>query len=332
MEENTEMNIDAILEKVPFVGSAIVVKNDKTVYSKAFGKADNEHDNEITTVFRIASDTKQFTAAAIMLLDEQGKLSVKDTLDKYFPTYSHGKEITLHQLLCMRSGLMDYTDLMAYDIPDENGNYQYALTDDDAEENEARILKMAFEQELVFTPGSQYKYCNTNYFLLAKIIEQVSGMTYEEFLTKNIFEPLEMKATGFYDSYAVEGMVVAQPMREMSLSRFFLPPSASLGAGDMLSNAVDLQKWVKVFEGGSILSDDIIKAMTTNYSGEDDAIAYGYGWMIADDGIYHGGTLLPYNSAIYILPDEKTSVILLSNDSHSDMTGVAKQIKNEVTK
>ncbi len=324
-EESPEQKIDNMLENEHFLGVAFAVKNGEVIYDKSFNPKDDGQLFDSKTVFRIASVTKQFTAGAVMLLQEQGKLSVNDTLDKYFPDYRYAKEITLHHLLCMRSGIKNYTDLIMYAQTEDD--IQHRLTDN-AEQNKAAIMDLVFQQELNFTPDEKYKYSNSNYFLLADIIRQVSGMTYEEYLTENIFKPLHMTATGFYDSYELQNTVIAQPTS--SVQDYFNLPAMSFGAGDILSNAEDLLKWLKTFEGGSIFSDDSIQAMTTNYSGDNDSEEYGYGLMIKSDGIYHGGNLPSYTAAVYTSPKNKYSVILLSNEASAKLITFMNQIRYEL--
>lgn len=318
-EKNIETKIDDILDG-NLTGFVFVVKDGESVYSKGFNKGDDHQQFSSDTVFRIGSDTKQFTATGIMLLQEQGKLSVNDTLDKYFPEYSHGKEITLHNLLSMHSGLTDYSDYFA----------QLNLTVDNEAQNKANILQFILDADLISKPNEIFQYNNSNYFLLAEIIERVSGMTYEEYITENIFKPLDMKSTGIYKNYEKDGAVIAKPLYPTGAEDDFNKPGATFGAGDIMSNADDLAKWLKAFEGGSILSDESIKAVSTSYSTENDSYEYGYGWFISNNGIYHGGNISEYSAMLFTSPEEKYSIIILSNEISGNLANLSTAIRYEL--
>ena len=315
---DSETKIDEILSG-NMTGFAAVIKDGEMIYGKGFNKGDDKQQFNSGTVFRIGSDTKQFTAASIMLLQQQGKLSVNDTLEKYFPDCKNGKNITLHNLLTMHSGLTDYSNYFA----------KLNLTKDETE-NKAAILKFILAEDLIDPPNGVFTYNNSNYFLLATIIEQVSGMTYEEYLTENIFNPLDMKSTSVYKDYEKDGAVMAKSVCPRGADDFFNIPASTMGAGDIMSTADDLAKWLKIFEGGSILSDESIEAMSTSYSTEDDMYEYGYGWFIAKDGIYHGGNLSEYSSMIFTSPDEKYSIILLSNENSGTLANLSTAIRYEL--
>ena len=318
--ENTdsEKKIDEIFTNGKFTGFAAVVKNGETLYGKNFNKDGISDEFDSKTLFRIGSDTKQFTAAAIMLLQQDGKLSVNDTLEKYFPDCKNGKNITLHNLLSMHSGLTDYSDYFA----------KLNLTQN-ADENKAAILKFILAEDLIDEPGGVFTYNNSNYFLLAQIIENVSGMTYEEYLTENIFKPLGMDSTRIYKSYS-DTETIAQPLYPQGADNFFNIPYATTGAGDIMSNADDLAKWLKVFEGGSILTDESIEVMSTSYSTENDMYEYGYGWFISKDGIYHGGNLSEFSSFLFTSPDKKYSIIILSNENSGTLADFGTAIRYEL--
>lgn len=317
---SSEDKINDMLEKDNYSGIVLAVKDGEYVYTKGINNNGQTFDTK--SVFRLASVSKQFTAAGIMLLQEQGKLSVSDTLDKYFPEYSHAKELTIHNLLTMHSGIPDYMD--NYDILSGK-----ILTDDIAE-NKKIIMEHIFSQDLIFQPNERYKYSNSNYFLLAHIIEQLSGVSHEEFITENIFKPLEMTSTGFFDSYSVEDAQVVTPDIVSYDTEALNKPSITFGAGDIMSNADDLAKWLKVFEGGSILSDETIEAMSTSYSSEDDEEQYGYGFMIGSDGIYHGGNLPDFTTVVYTSPENKYSIIMLCNKGTNTIFPLMNNIRYEL--
>ena len=317
--ESDERKIDEVMAGYDFSGFMAVVKNGECIYAKDFNQALDGQELASDTVFRIGSDTKQFTAAGIMLLQQKGRLSVKDTLDKYFPEYSYGREITIHDLLDMHSGLDDYSNHFG----------DLGLTDN-AEKNKENILKYMLEAEPINEPKEVFTYNNGNYFLLATIIEKVSGMAFEEYLTENIFKPLGMDSTSLYKDYEKDGAVIAKPLHPTGAEDYFNMPGVTFGSGDVMSSAGDLMKWLKVFEGGSILSDESIEAMTASYSNEDDMYEYGYGWFISSEGIYHGGNLSEYAAMIFTSPKDKNSIILLSNQNAALLSNISTSVRYEI--
>jgi CubicO group peptidase (beta-lactamase class C family) len=159
-------------------GVFMVTKNGKAIYKKAFGKSNLELNTDLTTdhVFQIGSMTKQFTAIAVLMLEEQGKLSVADTISKFIPDYPSGNKITIHHLLTHTSGIKDFTKMKT-------------LRDIAQKEMTPQMMVDFFKNEPVdFAPGEKFDYNNSGYVLLGYIIELVSGETYEDFIEKRIFE------------------------------------------------------------------------------------------------------------------------------------------------
>ena len=183
--EEIKTHIENAIKKNKFEGIVYLTKNGSVVYESATGKDEKENDLTVGSNMYIGSLSKQFCATAIMMLKEQGKLSVDDTLDKYFPEYQYGEKITIKNLLTMRSGIVNTTPETTF------------LNDISDEITVKTITDCIFKQPLNFEPDTSFEYSNSNYFLLACIVEQVSGQNYYDFLRKNIFEPLEMTNTGF---------------------------------------------------------------------------------------------------------------------------------------
>ena len=179
-------DMEQTIEQNEFEGVVYAVENGKPVASYAKGTLENGKEITLDSPMPLGSVSKQFCAAAIMLLRDQGKLSVSDTLDKYYPDYAEGKKLSLHNLLSMRSGIPELTE-------ENSGVVKDNATE---EENVASIKKWLFSQPLMFEPDSEFVYTNTNFFLLADIVEQVSGKKYVDFLSENFFEPLGMTHTG----------------------------------------------------------------------------------------------------------------------------------------
>src|SRR5271155_3674370 len=176
-------------------GCAVAVyRNGRIIYTKGYGLANIEDDVPITpqTVFDIGSTSKQFTAASILLLEKQGKLSVNDDVRKYIPELpDYGKKITILELLNHTSGLRDYLTLMSL----AGINLDGVTTDDDA------LALIVRQRALNFAPGSEWLYSNTGFFLLSVIVKRVSGKTLREFAAENIFTPLGMAHTQYRDSH-----------------------------------------------------------------------------------------------------------------------------------
>lgn len=303
--------IDELATEYEFNGVVYATQNGKVLCQGGYGIANTEEDKEITvdTLFSIGSVSKQFCASAVLLLQEQGKLSVNDTVEKYFPDYTVAKDITLHQLLTMRSGIRDYLnrDLSYIDQPYPTDHYE--LSDKfTAEENQTIILNWLYTQRLKFTPGTKHSYSNTNYLLLAIIVEKASGMSYNDFLRENIFKPLEMTNTGFYIDLA-NSPDLAEECSPYGENAAGYIKGMNSGAGDLVSNVKDLDKWCTALKNGTLLSEESYKAMTTAYDG------YGYGIEVNEDGrLYHNGRLSSYVSELITYPEKGLNIIAITND------------------
>ena len=179
--DEVKTQLDTVLSDNGFKGIVSLTQKGQTIYQYVNGNDDNDKPLAIDASMPIGSVSKQFCAACIMLLCDQNKLSIDDTLEKYFPEYQYGKKMTIKNLLNMSSGISNYLELVDPSTMGTN------------EEDNVSIIKNAiFNEELRFEPGNDYAYSNSNYFLLAEIVEQVSGVPYHEFLRKNFFEPFEM--------------------------------------------------------------------------------------------------------------------------------------------
>lgn len=306
-----------------YKGEVYITKDSKPVFKCGTGKTANSKGTKINekTAFCIASVTKQFTAAAILQLREKGLLSLDDTIDLYFPDYKQGKKITIHNLLSMRSGIPDYiyedNDVKAKFKVKKHANYK---------KNRRQIEKWIFRQKLVFTPDKYMQYSNSNYLLLAEIVEQVSGMGWGKYIRKHFFNPLGMKHSGFLETYNKKRKNFAWPLKGIA-AEYLSYNGASFGTGDIISTAKDLAKWLDALDGGQVLSKESFKLMTTSYSNDADlAHGYGYGLMISDSGRYfHTGAITSYNSLVAVDKTTRCHLIMLTNTNAGNLETLARK-------
>lgn len=301
---DVKTKLDQALSNEKFLGVVQITKGNDVIYQYADGDDDNGNPFTIDASMPIASTSKQFCAAAVMLLSEQNKLSVDDTLDKYYPEYKYGKKITLRHLLTMGSGIPNYYQVFV----------DPSMLGSDEAENVKKMKEELFKAELNFDPGDDFEYSNSNFFLLADIVEQVSGVPYHEFIRKNIFEPLEMTHTGFVEEIS-ENPEWASALSKTELLNETVCPGLAKGAGDIVSNAEDMDKWMHGLSGGKVISSDTFKQMTEDineYSSED--YCYGLSHM-PYEGVGHVGQIEPHFGTVdYMNPDRGIYLFAASND------------------
>ncbi len=294
-----EKTLEETLDLYGFEGMLYAVKDGKAVASFAKGTLENGETITMDTPMPLGSVSKQFCVAAILLLQEQGKLSVDDTLDKYYPAYSKGSKISLKNLLSMRSGIPSFTE-----TPDL---IDLVTVDNTEEENISEVKKWIFDQELDFEPDNGYTYSNSNFFLLGDIVEQVSGKKYIDFLRENFFTPLGMTHTGSI----CELNSSPDWAQGITYQKITLQPGITKGAGDLISNATDMAIWLDALYNGKAISKESYQEMTTNYT---TGTPYGYGMSLeVIGGVGHGGTIGIYNSYSYINEDNNFVLFMVSN-------------------
>ena len=274
------------LEGVGFSGIVGVEHEGAPVLVRGYGMADREHGRPVTpdTVFCTGSITKQFTAAAILALQEEKKLSVQDGIERFFPDVPEDKRaITLHHLLTHSSGLLD----------PNAGDYDLVATKD-------WVLAQALHCELEWPPGSGYAYRNVNFSLLGMIVERVSGEPYEEYLHKRLFERADMRSTGYWlPHFAPEAMAIGYRDGEpwgTTMSHAMLPdgPCWTLRAnGGIQSTVGDMLRWDHALRGAQVLSAESVAMLQTPYVSEGGGSFYGYGWSIQEAP--GGGKLVAHN-------------------------------------
>jgi CubicO group peptidase (beta-lactamase class C family) len=296
-----------------FNGSILVAEEGKIIYEKGFGMANMEWaiPNQPDTKFRIGSVTKQFTAALVLQLVEEGRIKLDGKITDYLPDYRKdtGEKVTIHQLLNHTSGIPSYTnrpELMA-----EISRNPYAVAD---------FVKKFASGDLEFEPGSKFSYNNSGYSLLGAIIEKVTGKTYETVLTERIFKPLGMTNSG-YDKHSALLQKRAsgyQKTPDGFVNAAYLDMSIPYAAGSIYSTVEDLFKWDQSLYEDKILSADSKRLMFTPGLAN-----YGYGIRISDQPIGktdrrtkiigHGGAINGFNSMITRAVEKRQTVIILDN-------------------
>lgn len=287
----------------------LVLKDGKPLLRKGYGLADLEAHTPVTptTDFRLASVSKQFTAAAILLLAQDHKLTLDDSIRHWLPTLPASTDkVTLRQLLSHTGGLIDYEDLMP-------ANQSAQLNDQD-------VLRMlSATPRNYFAPGTAYRYSNSGYVLLGLVVEKASGKTLQDFLAQRIFQPLHMDHTLLYvhDDKSVPNRAYGYSWTKGRWLRTDQDlTSATRGDGGIYSNIDDLARWDAALYDDRLLSDASRKAAFSPHAkvtGEPYQASYGYGWRITGDTLWHSGESIGFRNVIVRWPKQHLTVILLSN-------------------
>ncbi|HEY7416660.1 MAG TPA: serine hydrolase domain-containing protein [Ktedonobacteraceae bacterium] len=316
--------LDQLANNGDLTGSVLVARGDTVLLSKGYGLADEDLQipNTPQTRFRIGSNTKQFTAMAILLLQEQGKLHVQDHLCLYITECPQDwQPITLHHLLTHTSGIEDYIN--SPDFPPLIG------TPATPEQLIARFKK----QPLLFKPGTRWSYSNSGYTLLGYIIEKVSGESYATFLEDHIFGPLQMHDTG-YDTNNPQPPAHATGYLSEHHKPVYLDMSEFYAAGALYSTVEDLYKWDQALLTHQLVSQQTMDAMFKVYIPCPDGgcalssdQGYAYGWFVADESnhrlIYHWGRIDGFRTSNGFYPEDNVVVVLLSNLETTDVWGIS---------
>lgn len=288
-----------------FTGTVLVARDDKVLLNKGYGHANREWGipNGPDTKFRIASITKQFTAAAVLVLAERGKLKIDDKISAYIPdSPAAWKDVTVFHLLTHTSGIPDLTRF-------ENFPEIQAIPT-----TAAKSIASFRNEPLEFTPGERFSYSSSGYILLGFLIEQVSGQSYDRFLQDAIFTPLGMKDSGYDRNAAVlarraSGYTVTKEGVE---NAEYVDMSLPYAAGALYSTTQDLLRWQRALYGGKLLSSQSLKTMTTVYKDEN-----ALGLEVMDRTgvreISHTGHIQGFRSFIGRYPATGVDVIILGN-------------------
>ncbi|HEY1874119.1 MAG TPA: serine hydrolase domain-containing protein [Steroidobacteraceae bacterium] len=309
-QPDTAARIDALMQDYAAAvpgASVLVLRDGVPVFRRAYGLADLEQHVAATpaTNYRLASMTKQFTAAAVLALTEDGRLSLDDPARKWLPSLPPATDgITIRHLLTHTSGLIDYEDL----IP--------AATTQQV--HDADVLHLLESQNrLYFAPASGYRYSNTGYALLALIVARASGEDFASFLRARIFMPLGMRDTLAYEAgvssvtqrafgYSYERSAWRRTDQSVT--------SAVLGDGGVYSSIDDLAKWDAALYDERLLSArSLALAFTPATATDDPAVRYGFGWRISGETLWHSGETVGFRNVIVRYPRRHFTVIVLTN-------------------
>lgn len=323
-----EKYLNVAVETGKFSGAILIARDGKVLMSKGYGLASRELNvpNTPQMKFRIGSLTKQFTAMAVMILQERGKLSVRDSVCKYVPDCPQGwAEITVHHLLTHTSGIQDllsfpdFRQTMALPSP------------------VAQTVERFKNKPLDFKPGTKFKYSNSGYVLLGYIIERVSGQSYEAYLQENIFEPLKMSNSGNdHNDLIIKNRAAGYVKRDGAIINApYIDMSIPTGGGSLYSTVEDLFLWDQGLYTEKLVTKKSLAAMFTPYTTADWGDGAAYGWFIGKDKSNHEymgflGGINGFAAHIMRYPKEKALVVVLSNFSFAPVTDIESDLADIV--
>jgi CubicO group peptidase (beta-lactamase class C family) len=299
--------MDACVAVDHFSGTVHVTRDGSVLFSAGYGLANAEHQvpNGPQTKFRLGSITKQFTAMAILILQERGKLAVEDPVGEYLDDAPEAWErVTIHHLLTHTSGIHSYT---------ADPDYRARMTHPETVKSMFARFK---DRPLDFRPGEKFAYSNSGYFVLGAIIERITGTSYEAFLKEEIFDPLGMTDTGYDHPATILPRRASGYVRkgdgDVLENAEYLDMAQPYAAGSLYSTVLDLAKWDQALRDGKLISESSLARMFTPEKND-----YAYGWSVATRGghkeIGHGGGINGFATQILRYPDEKLCAVVLCN-------------------
>jgi CubicO group peptidase (beta-lactamase class C family) len=297
--------IRSLAAKKQFMGAVLVARGNDILLDKGYGLANVEWNipNSPKTRFRLGSITKQFTAAAILLLQERGTLNVNDKVKKYMPDAPAAwDKITIFNLLTHTSGIPDFTDFADYTSLE-----RLATTPE-------QLVTRFRDKPLDFQAGENWKYSNSGYALLGYLIEKISGKTYAQFIQENIFKTLEMADSGYDSASAVIPNRASGYTPESTewVNAHYVDMTIPFSAGGLYSTTEDLLRWERGLFGGKLLSPMSLKLMLTPFKNE-----YAFGLFVASvnghQQIDHGGRIPGFDTALIYYPEDDLTVVVLGN-------------------
>ncbi|HJQ25050.1 MAG TPA: serine hydrolase [Blastocatellia bacterium] len=316
--------MNAAVQVKHFSGSVLVARDGQPVVSKGYGMANYELNvaNTPQTAFRLGSITKQFTAMAIMMLQERGKLSVSDPICKHLENCPAAwQPITIRHLLTHTSGIPNYTSFPGFF--EKNATQPYTA---------ASLVDLFRDKPLDFQPGEKFNYSNSGYHLLGLIIEKVSGAGYATFLRDNIFAPLGLKSTGYDDTRALVANRASgyQWAGKAFVNAPYLNMTIPYSAGALYSTTEDLLTWDKALYTEKLVSRKSLDEMFTPFREAAPGTGYAYGWSIGKkferQVIEHSGGINGFSTDIVRFPAERVTVIVLSNNQGFEASKAANDL------
>ena len=326
--------LDSLLKRIhkrhDFHGAVLVAKNEKIVYENQIGTADFKKKTPLNkeSVFQLASVSKQFTAAAIMLLNERNQIKLTDTVNTYFPDFPY-KAVTIKNLLNHTAGLPKY-----FWIAEHEWQQEKAPTN-----SEMMEFLESTDVKRYFKPGRNFDYSNTGYFVLASIVEKISGTSFSSFLKKNIFEPLQMDHSYVYSfendaigEHQLDGYRLYRGWRHVKIPSTV--NDAIVGDKNIYTTAEDLFKWTKGLNSGSFLSKQSLALMySKGESVYGKKIPYGFGFRIdtkGENSIYHYGKWNGFSTGLTNYLEDNLVVIVLEHTSFNALKSLNRKIKKIV--
>lgn len=291
--------------------SVAVIRSRDTIVFAGFGLADIDAHRPATaaTIYEIGSNTKQFTAAAIMRLADQHKLSIDDELSKYLPQIPlHGNRVTIHELLTHTSGIRSYTEVKAW-----RSHWAEDLTPDS-------IMGFVAKDTFDFAPGTRYKYDNSGYILLGMVIEKVSGQPYAKYLESQFFNPLGLTHTSYCPSHTTDPEFAAGYSKKDDgvMPHEYLSLTQPYAAGSLCSTVGDFVEWQRDLAAGKVVSPESFTLMSTDASlinGQQ--IHYGFGLVpgetLGHKNFSHSGGIPGFTTMAYYFPADTLNVVVFSN-------------------
>jgi len=314
-----------------FHGSVLVAKGGKVVFKQHYGYANFKEKTKIddNSVFQLASVSKQFTAAAILILKDRGELSLDDKVTAFYPEFPY-TEVTVRHLLNHTSGLPKYFWLAEHKWDKEHAP------------SNGEMMDLLSKEKLnpFFRPGANFDYSNTGYFVLSAIVEKVSGQSFADFVDREIFKPLNMRQSFVY-SFGQDSI------RDDQLSGYRLyrrrwhaaipgtVNDAVVGDKNIYSTTEDMLKWVEGLNSGRLISEESLQEMyTKGMTKYNRKVPYGFGFRIKEDGeqkvIYHNGRWNGFSTSLMQYPDEDLVVITLEHSSYNSMKYLNNKVKGLV--
>jgi D-alanyl-D-alanine carboxypeptidase len=334
IEPAIESFIKKMIDEEHFIGVVMAVSNNKIIHAKGYGMAQDSIQNDVETKFHVASMTKQFTAAAIMQLVEEDKVTLESSINNFLPEKYRSdkwKEVNIHHLLTQTSGIEDYA--LTRDYYEIEKGFCLGNTVDG-------MLREAMEKETSFEPGSKFSYSNIGYTLLGQIIEYSTGKTYHSYMQKSVFEPMGMDNSYIHNTsnYTVANDEAIGYRWDTTLVKHVPDDTVSLPVtapdGNLVTTVADFLKWTKIYseQDGTILKKASIEKMTTPYIEDNFSFmneyhpSYGYGLSLTNKTISHLGYIVGFRSHFIVDTTQSIKIFVFNNNVTNDPINISRGI------